>query len=209
MSDNISEKISEEIELRMLRSKKPIPLGISNRHLHLSEADCVTIFGKNALTIKSDLKQTGQYASEELVTLTGPKGSIDKVRVLGPFRKQTQIEVSYGDAVKLGVTPPVRDSGKLDATPGVVVKGPAGEVTLNSGVILAKRHIHMSEADAAELKIKDGDEVRVRAGINGPRTVVFEQVLCRVHPTFVLEMHLDREEANACMAQNNDECFIV
>lgn len=210
MTQDLTSKIAAVITERMKRSEKSITVGISNRHIHVTEGDFKALFGADAKpTIKKDLAQPGQYAYEEVVTLEGPKGKIDKVRILGPYRKQTQIEVSIADSIKLGVTPVVRDSGKLDATPGLKVTGPKGSVTLTAGVIVAKRHIHMTTAEAAELAVTDNELVRVRAGIGGGRELVFEQVLCRVSDSFALEAHFDIEEANAAQLKNGDKVFIV
>ncbi|MDD4004951.1 MAG: phosphate propanoyltransferase [Elusimicrobiaceae bacterium] len=194
----------------MKRSEKPIPVGISNRHIHVTESDFKVLFGADSrLTVKKDLAQPGQYACEEVVTLEGDKGKIDRVRILGPYRAQTQVEVSVSDAIRLGVSPVVRDSGKLAGTPGLKVTGPKGSVTITSGVIVAKRHIHLSEADAAGFDVRDGELVRVRCGCGTERELVFEQVLCRVSGSFALEAHFDMEEANAAMLKNGDKIFIV
>lgn len=209
-TNELTSKIAATITERMNRSDKPVPVGISNRHIHVSESDFKLLFGDGSkLTVKKDLSQPAQYACEEVITLEGPKGKIEKVRILGPFRPQTQIEVSVSDAVKLGCMPPVRDSGKLAGTPGLKVTGPKGAIELTSGVIIAKRHIHMTVADAAALNVKDGELVRVRAGAGNDRELVFEQVLCRVSDKFALEAHFDIEEANAAMLKNGDKVFVV
>jgi len=173
-----------------------VPAGISNRHLHVSREDLDTLYGTGyELTPAKDLSQTGQYAAEETVTLVTKKGCIANVRILGPVRPATQVEIARTDAFALGVKPPVRDSGLVDQSAGVVIVGPEGAVTLEQGVILAQRHIHMSEKDAQQFGVKDKDIVKVRAG--GERAVVFENVLVRVREDFVLELHLDTDEANA------------
>lgn len=185
-----------------------VPVGISNRHLHLSEEDLVKLFGEGScLTVKKPLSQKGQYACEELVTLVGPKGSISSVRVLGPTRKQTQVEVSNTDARALGIDAPVRDSGDLKGSTPMKLVGPKGEINLGEGCIVAKRHIHMNDEDAAKLGLKDKQIVNVK--VDGNRGLVFDEVLVRVHPTFVLEMHLDTDEANACGLKNGDQVTIV
>ncbi|MGI6037934.1 MAG: phosphate propanoyltransferase [Limnochordia bacterium] len=183
-------------------SNRRIPVGISNRHLHLSQEDLETLFGKGyELTVLKDLSQTGQYAAEETVTLVGPKGVIQRVRVLGPTRSQTQVEISLTDSFALGVKPPVRDSGDVENSPGIAIVGPVGCVQLEKGVIIAKRHIHMTSAEAAEFGVQDKDIVKV-AVTEGDRALVFDQVLVRVRDDFVLELHLDTDEANAAGLRN-------
>lgn len=185
-----------------------VPVGISNRHLHLSEADLHKLFGEGAkLTVKKDLSQKGQFACEEVVNLIGPKGSLNNVRVLGPTRKQTQIEVSNTDARALGLEPPVRDSGDLKESTPIKIVGPKGELNLTEGCIVAKRHVHMNNEDAAKLGLKDKQIVKV--SVKGNRGLVFEEVLIRVHPTFVLEMHIDTDEANACGLKNGELVYVL
>lgn len=175
---------------------KPIPLGVSNRHLHLSKQDFDVLFPHRQMTEKKALLQPGQYASDQVVTLVGPKGSIKNVRVLGPIRGRTQIEVSATDARTLGIKVPLRLSGDLDGTPGVKLVSEFGEVNLDSGVIIAKRHIHMSPADALLYGVKQGDEVKV--AIKGSeRSLIFDDVSIRVSDDMRLEMHIDTDEANA------------
>lgn len=184
-------------------SELKVPVGISNRHLHLSEADLHKLFGEGAsLTVKKDLSQKGQFACEEVVNLIGPKGSLNNVRILGPTRKQTQVEVSNTDARTLGLEAPVRDSGDLKESTPIKIVGPKGELSLTEGCIVAKRHVHMNEEDAAKYGLKDRQIVKV--GVKGSRGLVFDEVLIRVHPTFVLEMHLDTDEANACGLRNGE-----
>jgi len=181
-----------------------VPVGISNRHIHLSQQDLETLFGTGyELTVRNDLSQTGQYAAEETVTVEGSKSTLANVRILGPTRKETQIEVSRTDSFSLGLKPPVRDSGFLDGSPGVTLIGPKGKVTLDKGVIIAQRHIHMTEADAEAFGVKDKELVSVRVG--GERGVTFENVLVRVRNDFVLEMHIDTDEANAAMLSNGQQ----
>ncbi len=187
-----------------------IPLGISNRHIHLSAADFKTLFGADAEpTMHKPVKQPGQFACKELVTVEGPKGVIKDIRMLGPYRGTTQLEVSAADARKLGVEPPIRDSGKLEGTPGVKITGPKGSVTLTKGVIIAKRHIHFSDKDAAAFGVKDGQEVCVVCGRGSEREALFGRVLCRVSDKFLLEMHLDIEEANAACVKNGDAAYLA
>jgi len=178
-----------------------VPVGISNRHIHLSKQDLETLFGEGyQLTIRNDLSQTGQYAAEETLTIEGPKAPLLNVRILGPTRKETQVEISRTDSFALGVKPPVRDSGHLKDTPGITLVGPQGKIELQRGVIIAQRHIHMTEAEAEQFGVKDKDLVSVRVG--GERGVVFHNVLIRVRDDFVLEMHIDTDEANAAILSN-------
>jgi len=193
-----------------LTKKEPgIVVGVSNRHVHLSKEDLEVLFGKGyQLTPVKDLRQPGQFAAKETVTIVGPKGAIENVRVLGPIRKETQVEISRTDAFKLGLNPPVRDSGDLDGTPGIVIVGPAGVVVKNRGVILAKRHIHMHPKDAQHYGVKDKDIVRVIVE-KGERRLIFDDVLVRVREDFALEFHVDTDEANAAMLNNGDLVYIV
>ena len=172
----------------------------SARHVHLSEADIETLFGKgHTLTHKKDLSQPGQYACEERVTLVGPKTPIANVIILGPARKATQVELSFTDARTLGVSAPVRESGDVAGSAGCKIVGPAGEIDLTEGVIIAKRHIHMTPDDAAKFGVADKDIVSVKLDSDGRKTV-FGDVVVRVNPNFALAMHIDTDEANAACA---------
>lgn len=173
-----------------------VPVGISNRHIHLSHDHIEALFGEGySLTKMKDLSQPGQFASEETVTLVGPKGTIAGVRVLGPARKASQVELTATDTFKLGVKPPVRDSGKIEETPGIDVEGPKGRIHMNKGVIIAARHLHMSPQDAEKYKFEDGQYIR--AIVPGPRGGVLDQVLVRVNPEYALDLHVDTDEGNA------------
>ena len=183
-------------------------LGISARHIHVSQEDLEQLFGRGAvLHPRKELGQPGQYACEEQVDIVAPKGSIQGMRILGPVRKQTQVELAPTDARKIGINPPVRDSGDLAGSPGVTVVGPKGSVEISEGVIVASRHIHLDNATAADLKLKDKELVRVR--VAGKRPVVFEEVLIRVREDFAPEMHIDTDEGNACLAANGDMVEII
>ncbi len=173
-------------------------VNISARHMHISEADLKTLFGPQAeLTVYRWLYQPGEFAADQRVTIVGPRGrAIDNVRILGPVRKQSQIEISFTDSIALGIDVPVRASGKTAGTPGCKVIGPAGEITLPEGVIRAERHIHMSPADAAVWGFADGQYIKLR--VHSDCATTFENILCRVAPTFLLEVHLDTDEGNAC-----------
>lgn len=173
-----------------------VPVGISNRHIHLSQADLDQLFGAGyQLTPMKDLSQPGQFACKETVTICGPKGAIEKVRVLGPVRKETQIEIVAGDCFKLGVKAPAKLSGDLAGTPGITVVGPKGSVQTAQGLIVAQRHIHMAPADAQAYGVQDGQIVKIRVG--GLRGGIYDNVAIRVTTSSKLECHLDTEEANA------------
>jgi putative phosphotransacetylase len=183
--------------------KKALPIALSNRHIHLSEKDLYVLFGEDyELTKMKDLSQPGQFACDEKVDIVGPKGTLKGVRVLGPVRKNTQIEVSVSDAFALGVKPVIRNSGDIVGTPGAKIVGPKGEVEIEQGIIVAARHIHMHTTDAEYYDVKDKDIVSIK--IDGPRGLVFNNVLVRVSEKFHLEMHIDIEEGNACGVKNCD-----
>lgn len=176
----------------------PLVVNVSARHMHVTPADLEALFGAGAkLTKLKDLYQQGEFASEQLVTLVGPRQRIiPNVRILGPVRNYSQIELSYTDGIYLGVDLPLRTSGNLDGTPGVVVMGPKGAITLPKGVIRAERHVHMSTEDMAYYGVKDGDYMKLK--IDGPCGVAFDNVKVRYHPKVVLEVHIDTDEGNAC-----------
>ncbi|MGL4861216.1 MAG: phosphate propanoyltransferase [Enterobacteriaceae bacterium] len=185
-----------------------IPVGISNRHVHLSAEDVQRLFGPGyQLNKMKDLKQKGQFAAKECVTLAGPKGSISFVRVLGPEREQTQVEISKTDSFALGIKVPVRESGDLTGSGSLCLLGPAGHVYLDAQVICAQRHIHMDSRDAKLLKVENGQKVSVKGC--GERGLVFDEVVVRVKDSFVLEFHIDIDEANAAGLTNNDKVVIV
>jgi acetate kinase len=189
------------------KADKPIPIGVSAHHVHLTRAHVESLFGSgHTLTRHSDLTQPGQFACKEQVTLVGPKGRIERVRVLGPIRNESQVEISRTEEFKLGIDAPIRASGDLEGTPGLTLEGPAGSVPLNRGVINALRHIHMSPGDALQFALRDKDVVRVH--VEGPRSVIFGDVLVRVHPEFRLEMHLDTDEANAAEISAGAACCL-
>ena len=188
--------------------KKELHIALSNRHMHLTKEDIETLFGKGyELKVAKDLSQPGQYASQEKVDVQGKKGTIKGIRVLGPARSKSQVELSLGDARLIGVDTEIRDSGDLKDTAGIKLIGPNGEVDLKDGVIIAARHIHISPEKAEEYGIKDHDKVRVK--VDGERALIFENVLVRVSPKFRLEMHVDIEEGNAAGVSNGDTVEIV
>lgn len=188
--------------------KKELPIALSNRHIHLSKEHIEKLFGEGyELKIMKDLSQPGQYACEEKVDIVGPKGTLKGVRVLGPARGKTQVEISFADGFKLGAKPPVRDSGDIAGSPGAKIVGPKGEVEIEKGIIAAARHIHMHTDDAKEFGVEDKQRVKVRVG--GARGLVFENVLVRVNPAYGLEMHVDVEEGNAAGIRNGDMSELI
>jgi putative phosphotransacetylase len=186
-----------------------IPIGVSNKHIHLSREDMDVLFGEGSeLTPIKDLGQPGQYACAETLAVKGPKGEFGRVRVLGPLRNESQVELSKTDARSIGVNAPIRESGALDGTPGVELVGPKGSVKLEKGAIVALRHIHMTPEIAKEWGLKDKDIVDVKVN-GGERAGVLGNVLIRVSDKYALEMHVDTDEANACCLDNNDTVTII
>ena len=186
-----------------------IPIGVSNRHIHLTVEDVHTLFGEGyELTKVKDLRQPGQYACRETVTIIGPSmRPIEGVRVLGPVRRRSQVEISRTDSYQLKVKPPLRESGDLDGSAPITVIGPRGSVTLSEGCIIANRHIHMGLADAAKYGVVDGDYVTVDA--TGEKRTRWYDVQVRVSSDFVLEMHVDTDDANAAGIGNGSLVSIV
>ena len=176
----------------------PLVVNVSARHMHVTPADLESLFGRGAeLTKHRDLYQAGEFSSEQLVTLVGPRQRIiPNVRILGPTRGYTQVELSYTDGVYLGIDLPLRVSGHHDGTPGITVLGPRGALALDRGVIRARRHVHMSNDDLGHFGVRDGDEMKLR--VTGPCGVTFDGVVVRHHPSVVLEVHIDTDEGNAC-----------
>lgn len=173
-----------------------IPIEVSAHHIHLTQEHVEMLYGEgHTLTPKADLSQPGQFACEEQVTLAGPKGKVSRVRVLGPVRNETQVEISMTEQFQLGIQAPLRASGQLDNTPGVTLEGPKGSVDIDHGIICALRHIHMTPEDGELFGLHDRDIVRVQ--ISGDRELIYGDVLVRVHPEFKLAMHIDTDEANA------------
>ncbi|MDK2821377.1 MAG: putative phosphotransacetylase [Clostridia bacterium] len=185
-----------------------VPVGVSGRHVHLSKEHLNILFGNDyELTPIKDLGQPGQYAAKETVTIIGPKGILEKVRIIGPTRSASQVELSKTDCFKVGVNPPVRDSGVHEGSPGCILVGPEGVVKLEKGVIIASRHIHMLPEDAEKYGLKDKDMVKVK--VDNERGLVFENVLVRVSTTSGLEFHIDTDEANACLLKTNDSVKVL
>ncbi|MEM9555123.1 MAG: acetate/propionate family kinase [Acidobacteriota bacterium] len=180
-----------------VRSPGPVPIAISGRHAHLDRAAMDVLFGEGSeLTVYRNLSQPGQFAARETVTLVGPRGEIEGVRVLGPLRSATQVEISRTDEFKLGVDAPVRPSGKIEGSAPITLRGPAGTLQLREGLICAWRHIHMTSADAEAYGVEHGDQVEVEI-TGGDRDLTFGDVMIRVKDSYVLEMHIDTDEANA------------
>ena len=213
--DISTEKIAEMVKRALLemntaapvaKEQGGIPIGVSNRHIHLSKSDLETLFGEGyELTPMKDLSQPGQYACKEVLTIIGPSmRPIENVRVLGPVRGASQVEISATDSYVLKVKPPVRESGNIKGSAPIRIVGPKGIVELPEGCIIANRHIHMSPSDAEVFGVRDGDYVDIDA--NGKRRTRWFDVQVRVHKDFRLEMHVDTDDANAAGLGNG---FIV
>jgi acetate kinase len=201
--------LSRSYITRVLEAQKqqPFPVEISAHHIHLTQEHVEALFGKgHQLTKHADLSQPGQYACKEQLTIVGPKGRLERVRILGPARKYTQVEIAMTEQFKLGIHPPIRESGDIADTPGCVLESPNGSVQIDSGVICALRHVHMSPEDALRYGVRDKSFVRVR--IAGNRELIFGDVLVRVDPTFKLAMHIDTDEGNAANVKTGARGYI-
>ena len=185
-----------------------IPVGVSNRHVHLSQGDLEALFGPGyELSRMKDLSQPGQYACKETVTICGPKGAIEKVRILGPVRSRTQVEILAGDSFKLGIKSTARLSGDLDGTPGITIIGPKGSVQIKEGLMVAQRHIHMLPEDAVRMGVHDGQVVSLE--VDGIRGGILRNTIVRVTGQSGLECHIDTEEANALGLSSSSRVKIV
>ncbi len=185
-----------------------IPVGVSNRHVHLSQVDLEALFGPGyELSRMKDLSQPGQYACKETVTICGQKGAIEKVRILGPVRSRTQVEILAGDSFKLGIKSTARLSGDLDGTPGITIIGPKGSVQIKEGLMVAQRHIHMLPEDAARMGVRDGQVVSLE--VDGIRGGILRNTIVRVTSQSGLECHIDTEEANALGLSSSSRVKIV
>jgi putative phosphotransacetylase len=202
VDDTAIDRLIAEVISRIKERDAPgIPVGVSNKHIHLSQEDLEALFGKGyELSPIKDLGQPGQYAAKETLSIAGPKGSFTGVRVLGPVRRESQVEVSRTDAYQLGVNPPVRISGDLRGSANLCVIGPAGMLAMKSKVIIAKRHIHMTPDEARLFGVADGDVVRVAC--ESERKCLFYDTLIRSAPASALEFHIDTDEANASGIKN-------
>lgn len=178
-----------------------IPIGVSNHHIHLTKEDYKTLFPHQPMEVFKPLKQPKEFASKQTATIVGPNGKIEHVRILGPCRKHSQVEIARSEAIRIGVDAPIRLSGHLDGAPSVKLVTPDGEVTVQ-GVIIAKRHIHMSDQDAQRFGVKLGDTVSVEIDSENRKTI-YNDVICRPRADFVLEMHIDTDEANAANVGRN------
>ena len=200
----VTRLVIEELE----KFQRSVPIGVSNRHIHLDRKDMDILFGQDSeLTFKKELGQPGQYACEETVTLHGPKGELGRVRVLGPLRSASQMEISVTDGFALGVRPPIRESGKIEGTPGLTIVGPKGTIEKDTGAIAALRHIHLDPETAQRIGVKDKQMVKVE--IRGLRGGILHNVLIRVSEQFAPEMHIDVDEANAFGVKNGDRAYII
>lgn len=187
---------------------KSIPVGVSSRHVHLTTEDVELLFGEgHTLVPLRELSQKGQFAAQETVTLSGPKGKIENVRVLGPARKNSQVEISRTDGFHMGVHPPLRLSGHIEGTPGITLIGPKGSKVLQQGLIIAKNHVHMSPEEAAYFQVNDHDRIVLQA--EGERPLFFADVTIRVSPQFSLDFHIDTDEANAALLKTGDSVKLV
>lgn len=178
-----------------------VELEASARHVHVTKEQANILFGHN-LTPKRPLSQPGQFLAQERVAVVGPKGELNHVAVLGPARKEAQVEVSMTDARVLGLQPPIRESGKVAGSPGAVIRSQTGEITIDSGVIIAQRHLHLTPEDAQRFAVADRQVVRLQVFTERP--LIFQDVLVRVRPDFATRAHLDFDEANACAMQPGD-----
>ena len=203
----IKETLSKDINLD-IDNEKTITLEASGRHVHLSQDDIDELFGKGySLTPKRELSQPGQFLAEEQVKLIGKKGIIEKAAILGPARSHSQVEVSKTDSIKLGIDAPLRFSGNIKDSASVFIASSENVIKLEEGVIIVKRHIHMTPEDAEKLAVEDGDIVSVEALTERP--VVFKDVLIRVNEDYSLNMHIDYDEANACLFSKGDKAKLI
>lgn len=192
--ENLIDKVIDRIQNELDGS---FEVEASGRHVHLSRKELDALFGTGyELTKAKDLSQPGQYASKERLTVVGPKGAFHNVVILGPVRKESQVEVSLTDCLQLGVKAPIRESGDIEGTPGIVLVNGDKSVSLDKGLIVAKRHVHMTPEDAEKLGVKNHDIVKVK--VEGARPLIFDDVVIRVSPKFAAYMHIDYDEANAC-----------
>ena len=192
--ENLIDKVIDRIQNELDGS---FEVEASGRHVHLSREELDALFGTGyELTKAKDLSQPGQYASKERLTVVGPKGAFHNVVILGPVRKESQVEVSLTDCLQLGVKAPIRESGDIEGTPGIVLVNGDKSVSLEKGLIVAKRHVHMTPEDAEKMGVKNHDIVKVK--VEGARPLIFDDVVIRVSPKFATYMHIDYDEANAC-----------
>lgn len=215
LDERMVEKITSQVILQLdkmgideMSFQNLVPVGISNRHIHLSKDDLNTLFGYGyKLTHKKALTQPGEFACEEVLDVKVGERMIKNVRVLGPVRRQTQVEVSASDARRLRAKPPVRSSGCLEGSAPVTLIGPKGSIDLKEGLIIANRHIHFTPSDAEKFGIKDSDTISVKWG--GEKGGIFDAVCCRVSSNYYFELHIDTDDASAFMLNNGDKLEMI
>ena len=205
----VREVVRQRFGMNGGQAKPDLRVNISARHMHITQQDLETLFGPGAkLTVFRELHQEGQFASEQTVTIIGPRHrTLPNLRILGPCRPENQIELSFTDGIAMGIDLPVRMSGKTEGTPGCIVLGPKGHIELKQGVIRALRHAHMNEQDAAYYGVKDGDLMNLH--VESDCSITLEGIVARINPAFKCEVHLDTDEGNACNLTNarNVELF--
>ncbi|MFW5432923.1 phosphate propanoyltransferase [Paenibacillus apiarius] len=212
LTDYITQLIMEELERYDLApAREPlrfVPVGVSARHVHVSAEHMELLFGRGkTLTKFKEISQPGQFAANEKVALIGPKGVIENVRILGPFRNNTQIEIAASEARRLGVHPPVRESGRIAGSPGLQLAGPHGSITLEQGCIIAERHIHMTPADARAYGVQHGQKVQVK--VTGAKGGIMDCVSIKVRADYALEIHIDTDDSNAFGIKQGDTLEIL
>lgn len=206
--EQLTEIIALAVQAELQKQFRQVPVGISMRHVHLNRIDFNRLFGSTyELTPKKMLSQPGQYAAEECVDVIGPRGVLPHVRILGPLRSATQIELAQTDCRTIGISAPVRASGDLAGTPGVILRGPMGEITLEQGVIVADRHIHLSLAQARDFGLKDKDRVSVK--IEGIKPGIMSHVLIRSSDVSEMDFHIDTDDGNAFQLQQGQMVTIL
>lgn len=200
--------VSEAVRSELRKRSRQVPAGISVRHIHLSRQDVDRLFGRNyQLTPKKQLSQPGQYACEECLDVIGSKGELQKVRILGPERKATQIELAQTDCRNIGITAPVRSSGDTAGTPGITLRGPLGQITVPEGVIIADRHLHLSDAEAAAFGLKNGDRIQIR--IDGIKPGILGNVLVRSGSGHSMDLHIDTDDGNAFLLSQGQRVTVL
>ena len=205
--ERITKLVMETLE-ELGGAPEQVPVGVSARHLHLERQHVEILFGENyQLTQMKPLSQPGQFACQETVDLVGPKGVLPNVRILGPERPQTQVELATSDARKLGINPPVRTSGDLKGTPGIILCGPKGEISIAEGVIIADRHIHMTPKDARRFGVKNAQKVKLL--VDGEKGGTFHNVVIRVSDQYALDCHMDTDDASAFMIKQGQLMTLI
>lgn len=206
--EELVERVFEKVQEELNGLPGTFEIEASGRHVHLSQKDLDSLFGPGyQLTKAKDLSQPGQYACQERLTVLGPKGAFHNVVILGPVRQESQVEVSLTDCLHLGIKAPIRESGDIQGSPGVILANGSRSLSLDKGLIAAKRHIHMTPEDAQRANVKNHDLVQVRA--EGERPLVFDDVVIRVSPQFATYMHIDYDEANACGFKKGMRGYII